>query len=120
MSYTTSAIASPQRLYTGQPGTGATTLCVAPAVSVNVTGLSATTIVKEVMLCNTTALPATVTMGINGVAAADQIIGTLTIAANDTKIISFMNTMLSAGDTLQALQGTGSAITVTVSGVVIQ
>ena len=120
MAYLNSAIASPRRMYIGQPGTGGSTLYTAPAYDSNVTTPSATAVVKEIILCNTTGLAATITLGINGVAAANQFIGTLTIAANDFKVISSLDTMLSAADTIQGLQGTANAITVTISGVEVQ
>jgi hypothetical protein len=44
----------------------------------------------------------------------------VSVAANDTKIISGINTMIPAGGTLQASQGTAGALTVTVSGVEVQ
>jgi hypothetical protein len=95
-------------------------LYTAPAYDSNVTTPSATAIIKEILLANTTASPATVTLGINGTAAANQFIPTVTVAANDTKLISGMDTMLSGTDTLNGLQGTSGAITVTISGVEIQ
>lgn len=113
-------IPNAKKFYQNQPGTSATTLYTAPANTTNQPAPYATAMVKEIILANTTGTAATVTLGINGVAAANQFVPTLSVAANDTKIIGPLDTMLSAGDTLQALQGTSGAITVTVSGVEIQ
>jgi hypothetical protein len=116
VAWTTQAIASGRRMYMGQPGTTATTLYTAPTADSNVTSPSATAIVEEIILTNTTATAATITIGINGTAAADLIIAATSIAANDVKILTGMRTNLSSGDTLQGLQGTSGAITVTISG----
>lgn len=120
MAISPASVASPRQLYQGQPGTGASTLYTAPALSANVTSPSATAYVTEIIICNTTASAATITIGINGVAASNQLIGAITINANDTKVISGIRTLMPAGSTLQALQGTASAITLTISGVEVQ
>ena len=103
-----------------QPGTSGAVLYTAPTYDSNVTTPSATAVIKEILLCNTTGLTATVTLGINGVAAANQIIPTVSVAANDTKVISGLDTMLTQGDTINGMQGTANAITVTISGVEVQ
>jgi hypothetical protein len=75
-----------------------------------------TTILKSIVMTNTTGTAATVTIGINGTAAANQIVPAVSVGANDTKIVDGVNIILNTGDTLQALQGTASAITLTISG----
>jgi hypothetical protein len=102
------ATVTPKRLYLGQPGTSATTLYTVPA--------NTTTILKSIVMTNTTGTAATVTIGINGTAAANQIVPAVSVGANDTKIVDGVNIILNTGDTLQALQGTASAITLVISG----
>lgn len=109
-----------KKFYQGQPGTTGATVYTAPAQSTNQVAPYATSIVKSILICNTTASAATITVGINGVAAANQIIGTLSIPANDTLPMSMEDVFLSASDTIQALQGTAGAITLTISGVEVQ
>lgn len=92
----------------------------APASSGNVTSPSSTAYITEIVIANTLASAATITLGIGGVAAANQIIPAVSVAANDSKIISGIKTMMPAGSTLQALQGTSGAITLTISGVEVQ
>lgn len=103
---------TPKRIYIGQPGTAIGTLYTVPA--------STNTIIKNIMLCNTTAIDATLTIhfvpsaGTAGV--TNKVISTYTVKANDTVVID-LSAVLSAGDTVQALQGTASAITTYLSGV---
>lgn len=99
-----------------QPGTTATTIYTAPANTTANPSPNATAIIKSIWLANTTASTATITLGINGTAAATLIIPAVSVPANDVKIISQETLELNASDTLQALQGTASAITVTVNG----
>jgi len=109
-----------RQFYEGQPGTSATTLYTAPANNANVPAPYATAMIKEIIACNTTSSAATVIIGINGTAAANQIIGTTSIAGNDSKVLSELTTAVPAGGTIQALQGTSGAITLTISGIEIQ
>jgi hypothetical protein len=102
------AIATPKRLYTGQPGTTATTIYTVPP--------NTTTIIKSIVMANTNAAASTITIGINGTGAANQIVPTVYINPNDSKIVDGINLVLNTGDTLQALQGTAGAVTLTVSG----
>jgi hypothetical protein len=109
-----------KRFYLGQPGTSATTLYTAPANTANQPAPYATAEVKSITLANTTANAATITIGINGTAAANQVIPAISINGNDVKVLDGLNWALNANDTLQALQGTSGAITVTISGIEIQ
>ena len=120
MSLTAAAVASPRQLYQGQPGTTVGTLYTAPAASANVTSPSATAYITEIVIANTTASAATISLYIGGSAAANAILSGLSIAANDTKILTGLKTAIPAGATIQALQGTAAAITLTLSGVEVQ
>lgn len=103
-----------KRLYQGQPGTVEGALYTVPA--------STSAIVKEIIMTNITTTAATVSIGVvpsGGTAGAtNRIIEGLTIPANDIKVAP-LSTVLNAGDFLSGLQGTASAITVTISGVEI-
>ncbi|MGC4378243.1 hypothetical protein WD019_15145 [Fictibacillus sp. Mic-4] len=103
---------TPKRLYIGQPGTAASTLYTVPA--------NTKSIVKNVVLTNTTGADATITLHFvpsGGTAgAANKVISSYTVSANDTVVID-LSAVLEAGDTIQGLQGTASAVTVYLSGV---
>ena len=101
------------KLYEGQPGTGDTLLYTDPGVS------TLGTTVRGMEFANTTASPATITLGLNAggaLAAANQFAPTLTVPANG--VLSWAGfQQLDSGGTIRALQGTSDAITVTISGV---
>jgi hypothetical protein len=113
---------TPQRLYQGQPGTTEATLYTAPANTTNNPSPGATAILKAMLVCNTTAAAATLTLYVvpsGGTAgAANEIFDALSIAAGQTQSID-LEQYLEAGDFLAGLQGTASALTVTLSGVTI-
>lgn len=98
-------------LYQGQPGTSVATVYTTPA---------ATTVkITSVVLCNTTTAAATVTLSVvpnaGTAGASNRIAAGLNIAPGGTVTLDspiYMN----AGDFIAALQGTASAITVTISG----
>lgn len=92
-----------------------TVLYTAPALNANVTTPSSTAYVKEIVIANTTAAAINVTLGVNGVA----ILGAVPVAANDTKIISGMNTMLNAGATITG-GASATGVNVDISGVEVQ
>lgn len=104
--------AIPKRLYIGQPSTSLGTLYTVPA--------NTKTIVKQIILSNTTGTDATVTLHFvpNGQTAGNEnkIFSTLTVTANNTGIFD-LSAVLEAGDTIQAVQGTANAITIHISGV---
>jgi len=109
----------PAPLYQGQPGTTNATLWTVPSVYQNHSVQQA--VVKQILLCNTTASAATVTLYLvpSGSAAGNTtaIASALSVAANDTKILNLGQVILpAAGASLQGLQGTTGAITVTASG----
>ncbi len=102
---------TPKPLYSGQPGTGDTLLYTAPA--------STSTIIKQITVANTTGTAATITLGLRSgasLAAANHFLSAKSVAANDTLIIPLTHVLLTT-ETIRALQGTGSALTVHVSGV---
>lgn len=93
-----------------------------PAQPGTVTGVLATVTTdkrwtaKQVILANTTASAATVTLGLGGTTAALQIIPGVELAAHQVVVID-MTFVLESGETLNGLQGTSGAIAVTISGV---
>lgn len=74
-------------------------------------------VVTQILLANTTGADATVTIGKNGVAAANQIVPAITIPANTTETLDTA-LRVSNPDKLRALQP-AAAITVTLSGYVV-
>ena len=99
------------RLYQGQPGTSSANVYTVPA--------STDVAVKSIVLCNTTATAAAVTINVvpsgGTVGVANQVCGALSVAANTTITID-TNIYMTSSDFLAAAQGTASAVTVTVSG----
>ena len=103
------------KLYEGQPGTTDTLLYTAPATGATI---------LSIHCCNTTALVATITIGVNAtgtLAAANHILSALAIPPNGTYdytgAIQLDNSATTG--TIRGLQGTASAITVIISGNVI-
>jgi hypothetical protein len=101
-------------LYTGQPGTTDTLLYTAPA--------GKPTVIRNIHVANTTGAPATITLGLNAggaLAAANHFYTAVSVAAN-----SFLDwagwQVVKGGGTIRALQGTASALTVSISGVETQ
>lgn len=98
---------TPKRIYgPAQPGTSTAVLVTVPA--------SRRWIVNQIRLANTTGSTATVTLGIGGTTAANQIVPAVSIPANTVETLEMAEPMV-AGETLDGLQGTASAITVVVS-----
>ena len=90
---------TPKRLYTGQPGTTATTLYTASG---------STTTSATLTIC--------IVPSGGSQAASNQIVSALPLAGNAT--ITFENIgMLNTGDFISALQGTTSAISLHIYGV---
>lgn len=93
-----------------QPGTTNSTLYTVSA---------GTVVVRNIHICNTTGTAATISLAINGSAAtaANRWLSSISVAPNGTYDWSgFLH--LSTTDTIQGLQGTASALTVTISGVI--
>lgn len=95
-----------------QPGTSNGTLYTVPA--------DTQLIVRSIHACNTTGASATLSLAINGTAAtaANCWLEAYPVQADDTYDWSGM-LVLEAADTIQGLQGTSGAITVTISGVLV-
>lgn len=122
MALTTSAIASQKQFYQGQPGTVTTTLYTAPTSSANVTSPSATAYIKEIIVNNTTANPVTLTLGVVPSGGTLNTTTEIMAAANiapGPQALSF-NTYMPPQSTIQALQNTSGATTLTISGVEVQ
>jgi len=110
------------RLYQGQPGTAEAKIYTAPGqTTANPNG--ATTIVKTAIICNTTAAAATLSLWAapsgGSVAAGSALYLDFSVAAGDT-VIADLEQYLMGGDYLAAAQGTADALTLTISGVVVQ
>lgn len=100
-------------LYTGQPGTGDTLLYTAPGAT--------TTSVRAIHVCNTTGTAATITIGLRSaaaLAAANHFLSAVSVPANGIYDWSG-NQGLLTGETIRALQGTLSALTVHITGIEI-
>ena len=97
------------KLYQGQPGTTDAALYTVP-VSTDVK-------VTSIVICNTTGTAATLTLNVRtgAVGAANRILSAFTVAPNDTVTLE-TPVMLTAADVISGLQGTASALTVTISG----
>lgn len=106
-----------------QPGTAATTLYTAPAATQNTSQngfVGATAKVSSITICNTSASTTdTITIGVNGVGAANALLYSLTMQPNDTITLPF-DEWLQPGDTLQAVQSTAANFTVHVNGSIVQ
>lgn len=94
----------PLQAYNGQPGTTTAVLATVPA-SKRWTSVQA-------VVANTSGSAATVTVGKNGSAAANQFLPAVSIPANTTETLDLgLGLVLVAGDTIDGLQDTASAIT---------
>lgn len=78
------------------------------------TGYSA--IIKQLVVTNITGTAATFTFYVNTASASNALFSGTSVAANDTVIIN-LSQVLTTGETLRALASTGSALNLTVSGV---
>ena len=100
-------------LYTGQPAATDTLLYTVPA--------STTTAVRGIHVANTTGTAATITLGLNSAAAlaeANWFLPELSIPPNGTYDWTGLQALEEA-DTIRALQGTATALTVHISGIEI-
>jgi hypothetical protein len=99
---------TPTRVYgPAQPGTGNGTLYTVPAAT--------RAVIETIHVANTTASAATITLSINGSAAANMWLNAFSVPAHSTYDWTG-RLALAAGDTIQGLQGTSAALTVTISG----
>jgi hypothetical protein len=115
-------VPTPQRLYQGQPATTEAELYTAPANTTNNPSPGATAILKSMVICNTTASAATLTLYLvpsgGSAGAGNMLYNALSVAAGATTVID-LEQYMEAGEFLAGLQGTASALTVTLSGVTI-
>lgn len=97
-------------LYQGVPGTTDTTLFTVPS--------NHTYTASKITVTNTTVLAATVTLARNGTAAtaANHILASATVIPANSSVVITGPFVFEATDTLRALQGTASAVTVWVCG----
>lgn len=99
-----------KKMYLGQPGTTDTLLYTAPATGA---------VVRSIHVANTTTSAATVTIGLNtgaAIVAAEHFLSAFSVPANGAFDWSGF-AVLDANETIRGLQGTASALTVTISGV---
>jgi hypothetical protein len=92
------------KLYAGTPSTSSATLFTSPT--------STKTIVKCIVIGNTTSTVATITLGFAGT----NLITAYSVDPNDTVTID-LSLVLEASETITGLQGTASALNVHISGV---
>ena len=91
------------KLYGGTPSTSSATLFTSPA--------NTKTMVKCVVIGNTTSTARTVTLGFAGV----NLVNSYSVDPNDTAIID-LSLVLEASETITGLQGTANALNVHISG----
>lgn len=94
-----------------QPGTSDTLLYTAPA--------GGPTVVKSIIVTNTTGSAATITLGVNAgvaLATAEHILTAYPVPANGVLIMEPWQVIAASG-TIRGLQGTGSALNVHMNGV---
>lgn len=99
-----------KKMYEGQPGTSDTSLYTAPATGA---------VVRGIHIANTTSVEAIITLGLNagaGLASAEHFLSAYPVPPNGTYDWSGF-AVLDASETIRALQGTASALTVTISGI---
>lgn len=106
-----------KQLYFGQPtasGTAGTLLYTAPSGASG----AVTTVLRNIHIANTSASSATITISVGGDVSSNArcIYKTFSVPANGVHIASTV-VNLTQGQTLYALQGTASALTVLISGV---
>lgn len=102
------------------PGVVASTIYTAPSAPEGYPNGYATSQITEMWLVNTSSAAKTVTIGINGISANNQLIPAQTIPAFTSIPVSGIKKFLNPGDTIQALQETASAITVHIDGVEVK
>lgn len=124
MAQPAAAVATAERLYEGQPGTTEATLYTAPAyASGSPYQAGATALAKRLIVCNTTASAATLTLylvpsgGTAGV--ANMLFNALSVAAGTTQILDLEQSM-NPGDFIAGLQSVAAALTVSLSGATFQ
>lgn len=97
----------PVRVYgPAQPGTSTGVLATVPT--------SKRWVIKQIVMANTTNTAATITLGLNGTAAADQVVPEITVQPNTVETLD-CSIVLETTETIDGLQGTSAAVTVTIN-----
>jgi hypothetical protein len=108
---------TPNVLYRGRPNTSVQTLYTNP----NTAGVR--TIVRTILVANNTSLPAVISFWTVPTGGSNDdtniIVPELTVAAKGFNVLELI-AVLGQNESLRALQGTLNALTVTVSGVLIE
>ncbi len=102
---------TPTQFYEAQPGTSDTLLYTVPGAT--------SVIVLTLTVTNTTGTAATITLGLDSggaLAAANHFLSVKSVPANDV-LVYHLRKVLLTGETIRALQGTASALTVMLDGV---
>lgn len=112
---------SPRQAYQGSPTatTVTSTTYVTPANTTNVPSPNATCVVKEIDVVNYSGAAVNVSVYAGGTANAN-LIAYFPFTANDTKMISGVNTMLPANTTIYVQTSVANSATITISVTEIQ
>jgi hypothetical protein len=106
------AVYTPKRFYINQPSTSNATLYTVTT--------GASQIIKNILLNNTTASDATITLNIvptgGSASTTNRLLSAYTVKANDTVAID-CSIVMNSTDFVSGLQGTSGAITAIISGV---
>lgn len=112
----------PARLYQGQPTTTETTLTLTP-FDTQLVPTATKVILKQVVIANTTktAAPVALSLVTSGETAnaTNRILPDMTIEPN-TAVVVDLSQVMGQGDFLSAKQNVEGAVTLTISGVVVQ
>lgn len=100
---------TPTRLYHAAPGTSNATLYTT----------TSRTVVNQVVVANTTATAATLRLTTNGSTAATALVWDASFPANSVTTLDLAFVLNATSETIQGLQGTASALSVSIHGQVI-
>jgi hypothetical protein len=123
MAVLSTATSSGRQIYQGSPsGTSAvSTGYTTPANNANVTNPSATFYVKEIKVINYSAAPVNAYVYAGGTANSNLIgVFPFTLSQLDEKVVSGINTMIPAGQTIYVQTSVANSCTFVISGVEIQ
>lgn len=103
---------SAKLFYQGSPSTSASTVYTVPE--------GKTSVIKEIVVCNTTASDADVTLSVvpkeGAAGTANRLLAGKKVPANDLIVLA-LSTVMTASDFISVQQGTNGALTVTISGI---
>jgi hypothetical protein len=94
-----------------------TTLTTSAASALYTVPAGYSAIIKQFVVTNISASAATFTFYVNTASASNALFSGTSVAANDTVIVN-LSQVLTTGETLRALASVGSALNLTVSGVI--